>query len=132
MTFSRGIRIAPRNGMTDTPTRPAWPWLALIVAFATAYVWWLSLGALRMTAGGEGRRRCGRSHRGVPAARAASSELDRASARRPRPRGFSHGLHDDVDVTATVEHLVDRIVLADELFHPLLVGRRQDETPAGE
>jgi hypothetical protein len=38
--------------MAEMSSRPAWPWLALIVALATAYVWWLSLGALRMTSGG--------------------------------------------------------------------------------
>jgi len=32
--------------------RTAWPWLALIVALATAYVWWLSLGALHMASAG--------------------------------------------------------------------------------
>ena len=34
------------------PNRTAWPWLGLIVLLATAYVWWLSLGALRMASGG--------------------------------------------------------------------------------
>jgi hypothetical protein len=33
-------------------TRPAWPWLTIICLLATAYVWWLSLGALRMQSGG--------------------------------------------------------------------------------
>jgi hypothetical protein len=31
--------------------RRAWPWLGLIVLLAGAYVWWLSLGALRMAGG---------------------------------------------------------------------------------
>ena len=31
--------------------RRAWPWLALIIGLAGAYVWWLSLGALRMAGG---------------------------------------------------------------------------------
>jgi hypothetical protein len=34
--------------MADSPTRPAWPWLALIVVLVGAYVWWLSIGALNM------------------------------------------------------------------------------------
>ncbi len=34
-------------------TKPmAWVWLSLIVLLVTAYVWWLSLGALRIQSGG--------------------------------------------------------------------------------
>ena len=32
--------------------RRAWPWLSLIVVLATAYGWWLALGALHMQSGG--------------------------------------------------------------------------------
>jgi hypothetical protein len=30
-----------------------WPWLGLIVALAGAYVWWLSLAALRIGSAGQ-------------------------------------------------------------------------------
>jgi hypothetical protein len=38
--------------MSERTKTPAWPWLALIVVLATAYVWWLALGALAMQSGG--------------------------------------------------------------------------------
>ena len=42
---------AQEQRMTDK-THVAWPWLAVIIVLATAYVWWLSLAALRIQSGG--------------------------------------------------------------------------------
>jgi len=38
--------------MRDKTSPLAWVWLSLIVLLAAAYVWWLSLAALRISSGG--------------------------------------------------------------------------------